>query len=73
MTDLILKDDMPAAKALWLASSVTDGKNGLIVTVSAKRMMLSRLIGLPFRKLLNHSTELLELNVTSVESAVSGN
>jgi NAD(P)-dependent dehydrogenase (short-subunit alcohol dehydrogenase family) len=64
--------DVPAEKALWLASSATDGKNGLMVTVLTKRLMLSRLIELPFRKLLNRSTELLELNVTSVESAVSG-
>jgi NAD(P)-dependent dehydrogenase (short-subunit alcohol dehydrogenase family) len=64
--------DVPAEKALWLASSATNGKSGLMVTVLTKRMMISRLIGLPFRKLLNRSTELLELNVTSVESAVSG-
>jgi glucose 1-dehydrogenase len=64
--------DVPAEKALWLASSSTDGKNGSMVTVLTKWMMLSRLIGLPFRKLFNRSTEMLELNVTSVESAVSG-
>lgn len=62
--------DVPAEKALWLASSATDGKNGLMVTVLTKRLMLSRLIGLPFRKLLNRPAELLELNITSVESAV---
>ena len=67
------ESDVPAEKALWLASSATDGKNGSMVTVLTKWMMLSRLIGLPFRKLLNRSTELLELNVTSVEPAVSGN
>ena len=64
--------DVPAEKALWLASPATDGKNGLMVTVLTKRMMLSRLITLPFRKLLNRSTELLPLNVTSVKSAISG-
>jgi glucose 1-dehydrogenase len=64
--------DVPAEKALWLASSSTDGKNGSMVTVLTKWMMLSRLIGLPFRKLFNRSTEMLELNVTYVESAVSG-
>jgi glucose 1-dehydrogenase len=64
--------DVPAAKALWLASSATDGKNGSMVTVLTKWMMLSRLIGLPFRKLLNRSTEMLNLNVTSVEPAFSG-
>ena len=64
--------DVPAEKALWLASPATDGKNGTMVTVLTKRMMLSRLIALPFRKLLNRSTELLPLNVTSVKSAISG-
>jgi NAD(P)-dependent dehydrogenase (short-subunit alcohol dehydrogenase family) len=64
--------DVPAEKALWLASSATNGKSGLMVTVLTTQMMISRLLGLPFRKLLNRSTELLELNVTSVESAVSG-
>jgi NAD(P)-dependent dehydrogenase (short-subunit alcohol dehydrogenase family) len=62
--------DIPAEKALWLASSATNGKNGLMVTVLTKRLMFSRLLGLPFRKLLNRSTELLELNVTSVKPAV---
>jgi glucose 1-dehydrogenase len=62
--------DVPARKALWLASSATDGQSGLMVTVLTTKMMISRLIGLPFRKLLNRSTDLLELNVTSVESAV---
>ena len=64
--------DVPAQKALWLASPATNGKSGLMVTVLTTQMMISRLLGLPFRKLLNRSTELLELNVTSVESAVSG-
>ncbi len=64
--------NVPAEKALWLASSATDGKSGLMVTVLTTQMMILRLLGLPFRKLLNQSTELLELNVTSVESAVTG-
>jgi len=64
--------DVPAEKALWLASSATDGKNGSMVTVLTAWLILSRLIALPFRKLFNHSTELLELNITSVEPAVSG-
>ena len=64
--------DVPAEKALWLASPATDGKNGTMVTVLTKRMMISRLIALPFRKLLNRSTELLPLNVISVKSAISG-
>lgn len=64
--------DVPAEKALWLASSATDGKSGMMVNVLNTWLMLSRLLALPFRKLFNHSTTLLELNITSVESAVSG-
>ena len=62
--------DVPAEKALWLASPVTDGRNGLFVTVLTKWMMISRLITLPFKYLFDQSTKLLDLNVTSVEPAV---
>ncbi len=64
--------DVPAEKALWLASSATDGKSGMMVNVLTTWLMLSRLLALPFRKLFNYPTELLELNITSVKSAVSG-
>lgn len=64
--------DVPAEKASWLASSATDGKSGMMVNVLTTWLMLSRLLALPFRKLFNHPTELLELNITSVKSAVSG-
>lgn len=62
--------DVPAKKALWLASPASDGKNGAMITVLTKRFMLSRALALPFRKLFNQPAELLELNVTSVEPAV---
>ena len=62
--------DVPAEKALWLASPVTDGRNGLFVTILTKWMMISRLITLPFKYLFDQSTKLLDLNVTSVEPAV---
>lgn len=62
--------DVPAEKALWLASPVTDGRNGLFITVLTKWMMISRLITLPFKYLFDQSTKLLDLNVTSVEPAV---
>ncbi|MBI3161182.1 MAG: SDR family oxidoreductase [Chloroflexi bacterium] len=62
--------DVPAQKALWLASPASDGRNGLMTTVLTKRLMFSRLIGLPFRRLSKRSTELLELNVTAVKPAI---
>ncbi|MEP7137081.1 MAG: SDR family oxidoreductase [Chloroflexota bacterium] len=64
--------DVPAEKALWLASSATDGKNGLLVTVLTTWFMLSRLIALPFGWLSKQPNELMELNITSVESVISG-
>ncbi|MFN8382259.1 MAG: SDR family oxidoreductase [Anaerolineales bacterium] len=64
--------DVPSQKALWLASSATDGKSGLMVNVLTTQLMLSRIIALPFRKLFSNPAKLLDLNITSVESAVSG-
>jgi len=64
--------DVPAERALWLASSETDGRNGLIVSVLTRQMMLSRLIALPFQKLFKRSVEPLDLKITTVESAYSG-
>jgi NAD(P)-dependent dehydrogenase (short-subunit alcohol dehydrogenase family) len=64
--------DVPAQKALWLASSATDGKTGLQVTVLTVWFMVSRLLALPFGRFSNNPKELLELNITSVEPAISG-
>jgi NAD(P)-dependent dehydrogenase (short-subunit alcohol dehydrogenase family) len=62
--------DVPAEKALWLASSATNGRSGLFVTVLTKWMMLSRLAALPFNYYFDRSTKLLDLNITSVKPAV---
>ncbi len=64
--------DVPAQKALWLASSATDGKNGLQVTMLTAWFMLSRLLALPFGRFSKEPRELMELNITSVEPALSG-
>jgi NAD(P)-dependent dehydrogenase (short-subunit alcohol dehydrogenase family) len=64
--------DVPARKALWLASSATDGKNGMRVTVLTAWFMLSRLLSLPFARLKKQPEDLMELNITSVEPAISG-
>jgi glucose 1-dehydrogenase len=63
--------DVPAQKALWLASPATDGKNGLMVTVLTAWFMLSRLIVVPFTWLSKQPSELMDLNITSVESVIS--
>jgi len=63
--------DVPAKKALWLASPATDGKNGLLVTVLTIWFMISRLITVPFGLLFKKPNELMELNITSIEPIIS--
>lgn len=62
--------DVPAKKALWLASSASDGKNGMQVTVMTTAFMLSRLIAFPFKWLFNRPLDLLNLNITSVKPSL---
>ena len=64
--------NVPAQKAVWLASSATDGKNGLQVTVLTAPFMISRLIKQGFNWLTKKPGEMMELNVTSVEPEISG-
>ena len=64
--------DVPAQKAVWLASSATDGRNGLRVTVLTTRFMLTRLIQQAFNRLTRKPAELMDLNITSVEPEISG-
>lgn len=64
--------DVPAQKALWLASPASDGKNGMLVTVLTVHFMLSRLITTAFGWLTQRPNEMMELNITSVEPEISG-
>jgi glucose 1-dehydrogenase len=59
--------DVPAAKALWLASSATDGKNGRMVRVLTPGFMLTRALTFGLRQLLRLPVELMELNIKTVE------
>ena len=59
--------DVPAAKALWLASSATDGKTGLMATVLTLWFMLSRMLTTGLRWLLQRPIELMELNISSIQ------
>jgi glucose 1-dehydrogenase len=58
--------DVPAKKALWLASPATDGKTGLMVTVLTPGFMLRRAILAGLRWLLRRPTEMMELDITSI-------
>jgi NAD(P)-dependent dehydrogenase (short-subunit alcohol dehydrogenase family) len=59
--------DVPAEKALWLASAASDGKTGRMVTVLTPGFMLSRLLSVALRWLLRLPIEMMDLNIASVE------
>jgi glucose 1-dehydrogenase len=58
--------DVPAQKALWLASSDSDGKTGLMLTVLTPWFMLSRMLTTGLRWLLRRPIEMMELNVSAI-------
>ena len=64
--------DVPAQKAVWLASSATDGRNGLQVTVLTTRFMLTRLVKQLVHWLMRKPNELMDLKITSVEPEIGG-
>jgi NAD(P)-dependent dehydrogenase (short-subunit alcohol dehydrogenase family) len=63
---------VPAQKALWLASSASDGRNGMQVTILTVHFMVSRLIKAAISWILQKPNEMIELNITSVEPEISG-
>jgi glucose 1-dehydrogenase len=64
--------DVPAEKAVWLGSSATDGKNGLQVSVLTNYFKISRLFQQAFRWLTRRPSELMDLNITTIEPEISG-
>lgn len=64
--------DVPAQKALWLASSATDERTGLHVTVLTQWFMFLRLSVALFGWLFKKPNPLMELNITSVEPVICG-
>lgn len=64
--------DVPAQKALWLASSATDGRNGMQVAVLTTWFKFVRIVQAGWRWLLRKPNELMELNITSIEPEISG-
>jgi glucose 1-dehydrogenase len=59
--------EVPAQKALWLASPATDGKTGLMVTVLTPGLMLKGLLTIGLRRLLRLPIDLMEMNIQTVE------
>jgi len=64
--------DVPAQKALWLASPASDGKNGMQLSVLTSRFKFTRLFESLWKWLLQKPNELMELKITSVEPEISG-
>lgn len=59
--------DVPAEKAVWLASHETDGKTGQMVTILTPYFMATRALQTGIRWLLRHPIEMLQLNVKTVQ------
>ncbi len=59
--------DVPAAKALWLASPATNGKTGLMVTVLTAGFTIGRVFSTDLRWFLRHPLEILDLNISSIQ------
>jgi glucose 1-dehydrogenase len=60
--------EIPAHKALWLASSATDGRTGLYVRVGSMLSFLVGFLGEGMRRLLHRAVP-LELDITIIPSA----
>lgn len=63
--------EVPARKALWLASSATDGRTGLEVRVLTRSRMLSGLLREGWRRLIRRPAPPIEFNITSVPPALT--
>jgi NAD(P)-dependent dehydrogenase (short-subunit alcohol dehydrogenase family) len=63
------KPEVAARKALWLASSATDGKTGLDVSVGSSLSFLLGFLREGLRRLLHLSTRPIEMHVKSIPSA----
>ncbi len=59
--------DVPAQKALWLASSATDGKTGLVVKVLTKRVLVGGLLKLLRSKVTRRPLPDASLDITTVQ------
>ncbi len=58
--------DVPAEKALWLASPATDGKTGQMVTVLTLGFMLRRALLTGLRWLIRRPAEMMDLKISTV-------
>lgn len=59
--------DVPAERALWLASPATDGKSGLEVQVLGKPQMLAGAVREGMRRLFRRSAEAIDIRANSIK------
>lgn len=61
--------EIPARKALWLASSATDGRTGLVVRTNSHLAILSGFLGESLRTLFHRPNRTVNLNIKIIPSA----
>jgi NAD(P)-dependent dehydrogenase (short-subunit alcohol dehydrogenase family) len=59
--------EVPAKKAVWLASSATDGRTGLEVNLIGPRSLIAGVVREALRLLLGRSDPLSDIKVSTVE------
>ena len=59
--------DVPAQKALWLASPATDGKTGLEVSILTPRLLIGGALREMTRRLMRRPTTIPDIKVTQVQ------
>ncbi|HEY3341004.1 MAG TPA: hypothetical protein VGK81_03260, partial [Anaerolineae bacterium] len=61
--------EQPARKAVWIASSATDGKTGLLISVFSPWLMMSGALKEGWRALLKRPTPIGTVRIRSVPPA----
>jgi glucose 1-dehydrogenase len=69
MRILSQQPEVPAAKAVWLASAETDGRTGLVVRELTSLKMLRNALGELARRLLRRTGRPIDIHITSVTAA----
>ena len=65
------KPEVPAMKAVWLASHATDGKTGLVVNVFNPRLMFWGLFRETLGRILRRDIEQIEIAVNTIEPDIN--
>lgn len=65
-----LDPEVSANKAVWMASSYTDGKSGLMVNLLSPKIMLKGAFREGFRRLIRKPTPLMDIQITEVPAAI---